>query len=77
MKTFKEFTDGLNESAIVYGSSVIYVSKISTLANRIKREKSPQKRDELIALQNKYIAWMNGINTSMIAKELKGLKRKK
>lgn len=75
MKTFKELTNSLDENSIVYGSSAIYASKVSNLANRIKREKSPQKRDELIALQNKYIAWMNGVGISLIAKEIKGIKR--
>ncbi len=77
MKTYSELIEGLNESSLVIGSSIIYVSKIKTLSDKIKREKSPVKKLELIGLQNRYISLMNGINTSLISKEIKSLNKRK
>ena len=77
MKTFKELTQEINENAAVYASSAILSSRVARLAQRIRRERDPKRRDELIAQQNKDIAYMNGINTSIISKGVKEIKDKK
>jgi hypothetical protein len=56
---------------------MVYVSRISKLSNQLKTEKNQHKRDYLLSLQNKDLARMSAINTSMIAKEIKGLKKGK
>ena len=77
MKTFKELMNQLDENAAVYASSAILSSRVARLAQRIRRERDPKRRDELIAQQNKDIAYMNGINTSIISKGVKEIKDKK
>ena len=70
MKTFKELTEGINEGRFtVTGSSILFATKINNLANKIRNEKDPGKKLEYIALQNKYLGYMNGLNFSLMQKK--------
>jgi pterin-4a-carbinolamine dehydratase len=70
MKTFKELMQELDENRFAtYGSSMVFATKIAKLADKIKHEKDTAKKLEYLALQNKYIGYMNGINASLAAKK--------
>ena len=63
----------LNEGRFaVIGSSILFASKINNLAVKIRNEKDSDKKIEMIAQQNKYLGYMNGLNFSLMQKKERG-----
>ena len=73
MKTYKELMNQLNEGRFaVTGSSILFASKINNLADKIRNEKDPDKKLEYLALQNKFLGFMMGLNFTLMQKKEKG-----
>ena len=61
MKTFKQFIgEGKYPNWLRVGVGIMAL-KVKTLSDRIENESDPVKQNALISLQNKYLAYMNGL----------------
>lgn len=66
MKSFIEFKQKLNENRVgIYGSSIVFATRIKNLADKIRNEKNPNKKLDYISQQNHLLALMNGLNFSL------------
>ena len=61
MKTFKQFIgEGQYPNWLRVGVGIMAL-KVKRLSDRIENESDPVKQNALISLQNKYLAYMNGL----------------